>query len=185
MAELKPATPTLSDGEKRLVAYLVCNTEDEDTIEIVRETLRAQLPDYMVPVAFVMLDALPLTPSGKVDRQALPEPDQISPARAAAFVAPRNDAELALAEIWAEVLALDEVGVHDNFFELGGHSLLVNQAIARTREAFELDLPMRVLFEAPTIAEFAILVEEALIAELQALPETEAEATDQGQKARP
>ena len=158
------------------MAYLVCDAADETTVEAIREALRTQLPDYMVPTTFVMMDALPLTPNGKVDRQALPEPDDLSPAQTADFVAPRNDAELCLAEIWAEVLGLDEVGVHDNFFELGGHSLLVNQTIARTRDAFEVDLPMRTLFEAPTIAELAILVEEAVIAELQALPESGAEA---------
>jgi len=167
-------------GDKRLVAYVVCGAEDQTTVELIRETLRARLPDYMVPSAFVMLGALPKTPTGKVDRRALPEPDVAQPGAASAFVAPRNDAEQTLAEIWSEVLGLDEVGVHDNFFELGGNSLLVNQAVSRAREAFEIDLPLRHLFEAPTIAELAMLVEETLIAELEALPEPENATEDPG-----
>lgn len=162
--------------DKRLVAYVVCDQAEEDTVTQLRDFVREKLPDYMMPSAFVLLDTLPLTPNGKVDRQALPEPEQAGLDNE--FVAPRTDAEEALAEIWAEILGLDEVGVYDNFFELGGHSLLVTQTISRIREGFEIELPLRVLFEAPTVAELAIIVEEALITELEALPEMPAEAVD-------
>ena len=131
-----------------------------------------------MPATFVLLDSLPLTPNGKVDRQALPEPEQLTSDHE--FVAPRTDAEEALAEIWAEVLGLDEVGVYDHFFELGGHSLLVTQTIARVRETFEIDLPLRTLFESPTIAEFAVVLEEKLIAELDALSEDEVRMLETG-----
>jgi non-ribosomal peptide synthase protein (TIGR01720 family) len=103
----------------------------------------------------------------------LPEPEQ--PSSDCGFVAPRSDAEVVLAEIWAEVLGVDKVGVYDHFFDLGGHSLSVTQTISRIREAFEVELPLRTLFEAPTVAELAIVIEDTLIAELEALPETEAE----------
>lgn len=171
-----PAAPALPVNAQQLVAYLVCHSEDDTTLETLRQTLRDQLPEYMVPSVFVMLDSLPLTPNGKVDRQALPEPEQVSSDHE--FVAPRTEAEEALAGIWAKVLGLAEVGVHDNFFELGGHSLLVTQTISRIREAFEVELPLRVLFEAPTIAQLAVIVEETLIAELEALPDPEATTAD-------
>jgi acyl carrier protein len=105
----------------------------------------------MVPSAFVFLDSLPLTPNGKLDRKALPAPDHSRPELDDAFAAPRTPVEEILANIWAEVLKLDKVGIHDNFFDLGGHSLLATQLISRVRDAFKLDLPLRSLFEAPTI----------------------------------
>jgi hypothetical protein len=177
---LDTANPVRSVSDQRLVAYLVCQTKDDTTVARIRETLQNQLPDYMVPTAFVMLDALPLMPNGKVDRQALPEPEQTTSDHE--FVAPQTDAEIALAEIWTQVLGINEVSVYDNFFELGGHSLLVTQTISRMREAFEIELPLQTLFEAPTIAEQAIVVEEMLIAELQAMPDTDAEAAAWEQK---
>ncbi len=164
--------PALSPSdEKRIVAYLVCDDGNEETVQRLREALESQLPDYMVPSAFVVLDRMPLTPSGKVDRLALPDPAEAAAGGEADFVAPRSDAEVALAEIWADVLGMEGVGANDNFFELGGHSLLVNQVVARIRDVFEVDLPLRALFEAPTVAELAIAVEEAVIAEIEALPE--------------
>ncbi len=114
----------------------------------------------MVPSAFVALDALPLTPSGKLDRKALPAPAPQQRAAMAAYVAPRTPGEEVLAGIWCEVLALERVGVDDNFFELGGHSLLAMRVIARLREAFAIELPLRAVFEAPTVAELAAQVEE-------------------------
>ena len=105
----------------------------------------------MVPSAFVFLDSLPLTPNGKLDRKALPAPDQSRPELDDTFAAPRTPVEEILANIWAEVLKLDKVGIHDNFFQLGGHSLLATQVVSRVRDAFKLDLPLRTLFEAPTI----------------------------------
>ena len=141
-------------GGKRLVAYLVGATEERLTAAQLRGFLQGKLPEYMVPSAFVFLEALPLTPNGKLDRQALPVPDR-QPA-AHAYVAPRTPAEEALANIWAEVLGLERVGVHDNFFELGGHSLLATQAAARIRAAYPgIELPLRLLFEQPTVAALA------------------------------
>ena len=108
-----------------------------------------RLPDYMVPSAFVRLEALPLLPNGKVDRNALPAPGAAAYAQRD-YVAPRNATEEVLAGIWSEVLKLDRVGVHDNFFDLGGHSLLAMRVVARIRDAFQLELPLRALFEAPS-----------------------------------
>jgi 2-polyprenyl-3-methyl-5-hydroxy-6-metoxy-1,4-benzoquinol methylase/acyl carrier protein len=119
---------------------------------------KKKLPEYMVPSAFVILEALPLTPNGKVDRQALPIPDAVRPKLEEAFVAPRTSVEEVLAAIWAQVLGLDRVGIHDNFLELGGHSLLATQVISRVRAAFEIDLPLRSLFESPTVAGLALAI---------------------------
>ena len=132
-----------------------------------RAHLRRWLPDHMIPSAFVRLDALPLTPSGKVDRKALPTPDAEAVTRKA-YVAPRTPQEATVAGIWAEILKLDRVGVHDNFFELGGHSLLAMQMMARLREALGVELPLRSLFEAPSVAELARHVETATAAVTQA-----------------
>src|SRR5262249_38747883 len=124
-----------------------------------REHLKAKLPEVMVPSAFVLLDALPLTPSGKLDRNALPAPERTRPELEEAFVAPRTSVEQALADLWAGVRGVERVGVHDNFFELGGHSLLATQVISRVRKALQVELPLRALFEAPTVAGLAERVE--------------------------
>ncbi|MEH1861773.1 MAG: amino acid adenylation domain-containing protein [Nostoc sp.] len=121
--------------------------------------LQEKLPDYMLPSAFVLLDALPLTPNGKVARLALPAPDIARPYLEENFVAPRTLTEEILAAIWAEVLGLQQIGINDNFFELGGHSLLATQIISRIRSAFSIELPLRYLFEAPTIASLAQVIE--------------------------
>jgi amino acid adenylation domain-containing protein len=120
-----------------------------------RELLQASLPDYMVPSAFVLLDALPLTPSGKVDRRRLPAPDAARPETGQSFVAPRSSTEERLVEIFRELLGIEQIGVHDDFFALGGHSLLATQAVWRVREAFGVELPLRTFFEAPTAAALA------------------------------
>ncbi|HST62509.1 MAG TPA: amino acid adenylation domain-containing protein, partial [Longimicrobium sp.] len=138
-------------GDKRLVAYLVGDAD----VEAIRARLRATLPDYLVPAAFVVVDALPLTPNGKLDRRALPAPDYA----AGEYVAPRTPTEEVLAGIWAEVLRLDRVGVEENFFDRGGHSLLATRVVSRIREAFGVELPLRALFEGPTVAQFAQTVE--------------------------
>jgi acyl carrier protein len=109
----------------------------------------------MVPSIFVCLDAFPLTPNGKVDRKALPAPDQTRPETAKTYVAPCNPTEKILAEIWAEVLKLDKVSIHDNFFDLGGHSLLATRVLARLGKILNGEIPLRFLFEAPTIKELA------------------------------
>ena len=147
-------------GDKRLVAY--CVPESEGGMPShgqLRDFLKKQLPEYMAPAVFVELNGLPLTPNGKVDRRALPLPDQTRPDLEAAFVAPRTPAEEQLAGIWAEVLKVERVGIHDHFFELGGHSLLATQVISRVRNAFEVDLPLRSLFETPTVAGLAESIE--------------------------
>ena len=120
-----------------------------------RSFLKNKLPDYMVPSAFVMLDALPLTPNGKVDRQALPAPNLDRSLSTEAFVPPRTPMEKQLAEIWAAVLGIKSVGIHDNFFELGGHSLLTVQMLYRVRETFQVELPLLSVFQAPTVAGLA------------------------------
>jgi surfactin family lipopeptide synthetase A len=146
-------------GDQRLVAYVVANQPPGPSTSDLRGFLQAKLPSYMVPAAFVALPALPLTPNGKVDRRALPAPDQVRLAPDDALVAPRTPVEEALAGIWADVLGLTQVGIHDNFFELGGHSLLATQVIARLQAAFQVELPLRSLFEAPTVADLAKYLE--------------------------
>ena len=145
-------------GDKRLVAYVVQNEKATCSISELRGFLKQKLPDYMIPSTFVSLDSLPLTPSGKVDRKALPAPDSERPDFENAFVAPRTPIENVLAGIWCEILGLKEVGIHDNFFELGGHSLLATQVMSRLRKAFEVEIPLRTLFEKPTIAGLAIRI---------------------------
>ncbi|HEX9939641.1 MAG TPA: AMP-binding protein, partial [Longimicrobium sp.] len=151
-------------GEQRLVAYVVGGAE----AEALRAHVRRSLPEYMLPSAFVFLDALPLTPNGKLDRKALPAPELASAEET--YVAPRTPVEEVLAGIWAEVLRLERVGVEDSFFELGGHSLLATRVISRVRDVFAIELPLRALFEGPTVAELAGRVEEMRRAGAPALP---------------
>ncbi|MBN3884455.1 MAG: amino acid adenylation domain-containing protein [Nostoc sp.] len=141
-------------GNKSLVAYLIAK-DHPPTSSTLRNFLKTKLPDYMIPGAFVFLEAFPLTPNGKINRRALPAPDADQRNLEVDFVAPRTPTEQELATIWVEVLKLKQVGIHDNFFELGGHSLLATQVISRLREAFYLNFPLRYLFENPTIAELA------------------------------
>jgi len=160
-------------GDKRLVAYVVPKderpkTEDKGPSSLVgklRTFLKEKLPDYMVPSVFVVLEALPLSPSGKVDRQALPAPDGARPALEREYVPPRTPVEKELAEICAELLGVEQVGVYDSFFELGGHSLLATQFISRVREAFDVEVSLRTLFEHPTVAELAERIERLKQAE--------------------
>jgi amino acid adenylation domain-containing protein len=174
-------------GDRRLVAYVVAenkeqrtenkktkeqkedrepSTENREPKELseslaaeLRPFLQAALPEYMVPSAFVTLPALPLSPNGKLDRKALPLPEQ--QADAATFVAPRTDLEAQIARIWAGVLGVEQLGVHDDFFALGGHSLLATQVVSRLRESFGLDVPLRRIFDAPTVAQLAAYVASA------------------------
>jgi amino acid adenylation domain-containing protein len=146
-------------GDKRLVAYVVGDDAAALETSDLRAHLKRGLPEYMVPSAFVVLDALPLTPNGKVDRKALPVPEG-RPAGEAAYEAPRTPTEQALAEIWAEILRVERVGIHDNFFILGGHSLLATRVIMRTRDRLGMVLPLRTLFESPTIAQWAKWTDE-------------------------
>ncbi|NVJ28035.1 amino acid adenylation domain-containing protein, partial [Myxococcus sp. AM011] len=144
-----------SPGDKRLVAYLVAPGAD---VSALRDALRQKLPEYLVPSVLVLLDALPLTANGKVDRRALPVPE-LRTAEPESFAAPHTPTEHALAAIFREVLNVSQVGLHDDFFELGGHSLLATQLISRVREAFQVELPLRALFAAPTVEQLAPRIE--------------------------
>ena len=121
--------------------------------------LAAKLPEYMVPAAFAVLSSLPLTPNGKVDRRALPAPEPIKLESAGSYAAPQTATQEVLAKIWIEVLGIKRAGIRDNFFELGGHSLLATQLVSRVRDACGVELPLRSIFEAPTIAELSEIVD--------------------------
>ncbi|WP_392535134.1 non-ribosomal peptide synthase/polyketide synthase [Nostoc sp. C117] len=146
-------------GDKRLVAYIVPHQHSKPTINELRQFLKAKLPDYMVPSAFVILESMPLTSNGKVDRRALPTPDLYSEIKDK-YVAPRTPIEEILAQAWSQVLQLPQVGIHDNFFELGGHSLLATQLVSRIRNIFKVELPLRELFARATLAELAKEIEQ-------------------------
>ena len=149
----------LRPGDRRLIAYVVANGDNGAGAATLREYLKTQLPDYMIPASWMMLDQLPLTASGKVHRSALPEPD-LQLDDSVTFAAPRTLVEQVLAGIWEQTLAVERVGRHDNFFWLGGHSLLATSTISRIRDAFKVELQVRSLFERPTIAELAEQIEE-------------------------
>ncbi|WP_186143159.1 non-ribosomal peptide synthetase [Burkholderia gladioli] len=150
-------------GNARLLAYvsLLDAAPRAELVRGLREHLAARLPEYMVPAAFVVLDALPLTPNGKVDRRALPEPDDEAFAQAQ-YEAPQGETEQTIAALWAELLGVERVGRHDNFFALGGHSLLATRMLARLRESFGHDVSIRTLFEAPTVSQLAPRVHTAV-----------------------
>ncbi|MEO8564790.1 MAG: non-ribosomal peptide synthetase [Betaproteobacteria bacterium] len=147
-------------GHKRVVAYIVPEGAHVPPVAELRRILGAKLPDYMLPSAFIRLDALPLTATGKVDRRTLPSPGRARPALKSAFVAPRTPLEEKLAQLWADMLGLDEVGVHDGFLELGGDSLLATQVVSRVLTQFHVRVPLRALFDAPTVADMAALLGE-------------------------
>ena len=138
-------------GDKRLVAYVVLAATHEE-IQL-REFLRRSLPDYMIPAAFVELDALPVTPNGKLDRRALPAPQRSH--EEVGGTAPRTRTEQVLAALWQEILGVEHVSVYDSFFDLGGHSLLATQLVARVREAFRIEMPLRLVFQTPILEELA------------------------------
>jgi amino acid adenylation domain-containing protein len=177
-------------GDKRLVAYVVPNGEQPTTCEL-WDFLKQQLPDHMIPSAFVMLESLPLTPNGKVDRRVLPAPDTSRRSVAEGFIAPRNSTEETLARLWAEVLGVDRVSIYDNFFALGGHSLRATQLMSRLKQTFSVELPLRTLFESPTLIELAELVVarqleqadsdalEQILSDVNALSEHEAKQLNQ------
>ena len=182
-------------GDTRLVAYVVPVADQAASGRMVRTALSGTLPDYMVPSAFVILESLPLLPNGKVDRRALPAPGRARPDLDQPGVAPRTPVEAALCAIWRDVLGLDDVGVHDAFGELGGNSLAAGKVGARIAATLHVDLPLRTLFETPTVAGLAAALaarladglahaaQERLLAEVEALPE--AAAADRLRPARP
>ncbi|MGH7824578.1 MAG: non-ribosomal peptide synthetase [Candidatus Binatia bacterium] len=142
-------------GDSRLVAYLVPNGDLKPTVTKLRRALAETLPEHMIPSSFLFLDAFPSAPNGKIDRKSLPDPGNLRPELDTPYAAPTTPVEESLARIWAEVLSLDQVGIHDNFFDLGGHSLLATQVASRVREALQVNLPLRLMFDKPTIAELA------------------------------
>jgi acyl-CoA synthetase (AMP-forming)/AMP-acid ligase II len=154
----RPFLPRTADANRPLHTYtnnpLHGNFYRQLGVEL-RRFLQERLPDYMVPSTFTLLDSLPLTTAGKIDRRALPPPDQTRPELEKAYVAPRNPTEEVLAALWANVLGLDRVGIYDNFFDLGGHSLLATQLISRVRNVFQVEAPLRWIFDASTVATFS------------------------------
>ncbi len=161
---IKAAVVTASKNrpeDARLVAYLLPKEDPPPTVTKLRRALSEILPDHMIPSLFVFLDNFPLAPNGKLDRNALPDPGSSRPELDAPYIPPETPVEKQLAEIWSEVLSLDPVGVHDNFFELGGHSLLATQVISRAHKTFEVEIPLRTLFDNPTLAELATQIAQA------------------------
>jgi amino acid adenylation domain-containing protein len=175
--------PFEENGDKKLVAYVVPAGDNRIASDALRALAQQHLPEYMVPSWFVMLDSLPLTANGKLDRRALPAPGAEQSERA--VEAPRNAVEEGVVAIWREVLNLPRIGLHDNFFDLGGHSLLATQVISRVCTRFQVQVPLRVLFETPTVAGLARVIEQAgpenagdvaeLLSELENLTDEEAE----------
>ena len=147
-------------GETVLVAYFVTAARQVPTVSELMRFLARMLPDYMIPVAFVRLDSMPLNPQNKVDRAALPSPAETRPDLDTPFMAPRGDEEREVADIWAEVLGIDRVGIQDNFLELGGHSLAAARIVTRVTEKFHLELPLQVLFDSPTVEKMALVITE-------------------------
>lgn len=143
---------------KRLVAYIVPTTPPAPTVSALRGALAAKLPDYMIPSAFVLLDTLPLIGIGKVDRRALPAPGRARPDLANPYVPPRNPIEAGVCKVWAEVLDLEQVGIYDSFLELGGHSLLATRIVSRIRDMFHIEVPLRTLLLASTVAAMAVIM---------------------------
>lgn len=162
-------TKTDQYTSKQLVAYVVpASTPPPASSNHLRAFLKNRLPDYMTPSTFVWLDALPLSPNGKIDRRALrrqPKPETLATDN---YVAPQTGLEIELAKIWSEVLKIERIGTQDNFFELGGHSLLATQLISRVRETFFVELPLRSIFETPTIAGLAMTVVQSQMGQVDA-----------------
>jgi acyl carrier protein len=140
--------------EKRLTAYVVQENHDSEPViaDALRSYLKVHLPEYMIPSAFVFLPALPLTANGKVNRRALPAPTQEASGMYAQYTGPETSLQEVISGIWEDLLGVERVGIHDNFFDLGGHSLLIAQMLARIQEAFQVELPLRRVFEDPTIS---------------------------------
>ena len=147
-------------GDAYLVAYYTSHSHSTPSVGELRRFLTEKLPLYMIPSSFVLLDVMPLTSNGKIDRRALPDPGQSRPELDAPYVPATTPVEEQLAKIWAEVLSLDEVGIHDNFFDLGGHSLAATRVVSQVIKHFQVDLPLQSLFQSPTVAEMTRLITE-------------------------
>ena len=154
-------------GEHHLVAYVVPAQEPGPSIRALQDLVRQTLPDYMVPAVFIQLAALPLTPGGKVDRQQLPTPGRIRPQLVQPYVGPRTPIEVELVRLWTQALGVEQVGIHDAFLELGGDSLLAMRLVVRVQEAFQVDVPLRSLLEAPTVADMAVAITQRLAGQVE------------------
>jgi amino acid adenylation domain-containing protein len=167
--------------EKRLVAYITIHDivrQKDEIAPLLREHLRKKLPDYMIPSAFVVLEKFPLTPNGKIDRKALPDPQLFHPV-GGQFVPPQTSIEKSLAGLWSEILGVENIGINDNFFDLGGHSLLATRLFVRIRDVLGLELPLRQLFEVPILAELAKQIENQVWAARQGYQPIEVGNSDQ------
>ncbi|HBP88789.1 MAG TPA: amino acid adenylation domain-containing protein [Nitrospirales bacterium] len=151
-----------SQGDNRLIAYILPASNGHPEVSHLRTYLRTQLPEYMIPAVFMFLEVLPLTPNGKVDKRALPVPEGINHSQRTTYVAPRNVLEELLVKVWQEVITVEKIGIHDHFFDIGGQSLLATQVIARLRQALDLDIPLRIIFEHPTVAQLANVIDAQL-----------------------
>ena len=161
------------ENDVRLLAYVTPGDTPPSERDL-RARLADKLPEFMRPSQIVILDRMPMTPNGKIDRKALPAPERDAFAVAAALVEPRTDVERMLADIWRECLKIERFGINDNFFDLGGHSLLATQVVSRISNALQIEIPLRKLFECPTIAAFAEVVEEALLDDIDSMNDEEA-----------
>jgi amino acid adenylation domain-containing protein len=145
--------------ERYLTAYLVPKYRQKPSVSELQNYLRQKLPDYMIPSKFVFLESMPVLPNGKIDRLALPTPDRLRPELTTEYVAPRSDLERRIANIWQELLSIDQIGINDDFFELGGHSLLATQLLSRINKIYNITLPLKRVFEASTVRTIAILID--------------------------
>jgi surfactin family lipopeptide synthetase A len=189
VAKCAVALADADNARKRLVAYVVPKADGLQTHEL-RDFLRDRLPGYMVPADFFLLDAMPLGPTGKINRQALPSPDELQPELGETAVSPTTSMQITLATIWESLLGREQIGIHANFFDSGGHSLLATQVVSRIRDQLNVELSQRRFFEIPTIAELAVEIEQmqaetavsaddemaALMVEIDNLSDEEAEA---------
>jgi surfactin family lipopeptide synthetase A len=162
-------------GANAVAAYVVFNGDETVAIADLRDHMRRRLPEYMIPSAFVTLDVLPRLPNGKIDRKALPAPDKTALEAKAIYEPPASPVEKEMAEIWSRLLGVEQIGTRDNFFDLGGHSLLATRLVGRAYDVFQVSIPLRTIFEKPTIVELALVVEEELIREIAQYTEEEAE----------
>ena len=174
-------------GDSRLIAYFVPVKKATPAASDLRAFLKQKLPDHMIPSRFVSLDTFPLTATGKIDRQSLPKPERSRPALENSFVAAETWIEEKLTSIWADALDLNQVGIHDNFFDLGGHSLTASRVVSHVIKEFQLELPLRSLFQSPTVAEMASIINEhqgkmlpakeiaTILAEVESIREEEAQ----------
>ena len=150
----------LPSGDTTLIGYIIPSGERVPTVTNLRAFLTNSLPDYMVPANFIILDKFPLTATGKVDRRALPDRSELRPQLDNSYVPPRMPIEKELVAIWAQVLAVDRVGIHDNFFDLGGHSLTATRVVSQVIKQFQVEVPLQLLFQSPTVAEMAAVIME-------------------------